>query len=104
MSPYDVASNIHHALNDGNYRETRWFTAWQRPSVVESHRLPAAVAVAAGQDRVPFGDAALEFQDASLASETCEELFTPAAPHIQLVGPGGCCSPGHEMPMNSRTE
>ena len=37
------------------------------------------------QTRVPFGDAALEFEDGSLGSETCEELFTPAAPHIGLA-------------------
>ena len=30
-----------------------------------------------GQARVPFGAAALEFVDASLACETCEELSTP---------------------------
>jgi len=71
--------------NDGNYRETRWFTAWQHPKKVENHRLPTSVATATGQLYVPFGDAALEFLDASLASETCEELFTPAAPHIQLA-------------------
>jgi len=71
--------------NDGNYRETRWFTAWQHPKKVETYRLSPAVAAVTGQLYVPFGDAALEFLDASLASETCEELFTPAAPHIQLA-------------------
>lgn len=71
--------------NDGNYRETRWFTAWQHPKKIEDHQLPPAVAAVTGQSRVPFGDAALEFLDASLASETCEELFTPAAPHIQMA-------------------
>ena len=34
---------------------------------------------------MPFGEAALAFQDAVLAAETCEELFTPAAPHIELA-------------------
>lgn len=71
--------------NDGNYRETRWFTAWQHPKRVENHRLPSIVADTLGQVHVPFGDATLEFLDASLASETCEELFTPSAPHIQLA-------------------
>lgn len=71
--------------NDGNYRETRWFTAWQHHKKVENYRLPTAVAAATGQLYVPFGDATLEFLDASLASETCEELFTPSAPHIQLA-------------------
>jgi len=30
------------------------------------------------------GDAALSFSDTTLAAETCEELFTPRAPHIAL--------------------
>lgn len=34
---------------------------------------------------MPFGDGALMFNDLSLAPETCEELFTPAAPHIFLA-------------------
>jgi predicted amidohydrolase len=34
---------------------------------------------------VPFGNAILEFVDTSLASETCEELFTPSATHIHLA-------------------
>ena len=71
--------------NDGNYRETRWFTAWQHQKKVEDHQLPPAIVAMTGQSCVPFGDAALEFLDASLGSETCEELFTPAAPHIQMA-------------------
>lgn len=31
------------------------------------------------------GDLALSFTDTSLAAETCEELFTPHAPHIALA-------------------
>lgn len=71
--------------NDGNYRETRWFTAWQHPKKVEKFRLPLLVSDVTNQTHVPFGDAALEFIDGSLGSETCEELFTPNAPHIQLA-------------------
>jgi NAD+ synthase (glutamine-hydrolysing) len=37
-----------------------------------------------GQETVPFGDGAIATRDTALASETCEELFTPAAPHIYL--------------------
>jgi NAD+ synthase (glutamine-hydrolysing) len=39
----------------------------------------------ADQARVPFGEAVLEFLDTSLACETCEELFMPNAPHIDLA-------------------
>jgi NAD+ synthase (glutamine-hydrolysing) len=71
--------------NDGNYRETRWFTAWQHPKKVEQHRLPMSVVSVTSQNYVNFGDAGLDFLDSTLASETCEELFTPNAPHIQLA-------------------
>ena len=37
-----------------------------------------------GQETVPFGDAVVATLDASLASEECEELFTPNSPHIHL--------------------
>ncbi|KAK3246447.1 Glutamine-dependent NAD(+) synthetase [Cymbomonas tetramitiformis] len=71
--------------NDGNYRETRYFAVWSKKHTVEEHRLPATVRAVCGQRFTKFGDAILEFNDTRLASETCEELFTPAAPHIDLV-------------------
>ena len=43
-----------------------------------THRLP-------GQRDCPFGDAVLAFGDCTVASETCEELFTPAAQNIHLA-------------------
>ena len=58
--------------DDGNYREARWFTAWARPSCVETFKLPDCVAAVAGQATVPIGDAALAFQDTTLATELCE--------------------------------
>ncbi|KXZ51564.1 hypothetical protein GPECTOR_12g527 [Gonium pectorale] len=45
---------------------------------------PTSAGAAPPQD-VPFGDAVLQLRDALLAAETCEELFTPAAPHIGLA-------------------
>ncbi|CAI5473619.1 unnamed protein product [Closterium sp. Yama58-4] len=72
--------------NDGNYRETRWFATWKRLGVVESVRLPAVVTAACeGQREVPIGDGVLDLLDSTLASETCEELFTPLAPHIRAA-------------------
>lgn len=70
--------------NDGNYRETRYFTTWKHRNTVEEHTLPLNVQELTGQRACPFGEAALKFKDAVLAAETCEELFTPAAPHINL--------------------
>ena len=69
---------------DGNYRETRWFAAWQRARTVEEHYLPRMIQEITGQDTVPFGDAAIATRDTALASETCEELFAPDSPHIYL--------------------
>eukprot|EP00887_Chlorella_sp_A99_P004869 scaffold4.g4869.t1 len=86
-----------HLANDGNYRrghclhwvhlcrETRWFATWKFRRAVEEHTLPAEIAKLTGQGRCPFGDAALSFRDTVLASETCEELFTPQSPHIDLA-------------------
>lgn len=74
---------------DGNYREPRYFGAWKRRGCVEEHTLPSAVRAATGQTSCPFGDAALAFTDTILAAETCEELFTPRATHVDLAL-GGC--------------
>ncbi len=75
--------------NDGNYRETRWFASWKHKATLERHPLPRALCEATQQDSCPFGDAVLACEDAVLAAETCEELFTP------MVGcVGGCCVGG----------
>lgn len=71
--------------NDGNYREMRWFTSWSRFRDLDRHTLPKAIFEITGQRDVPFGMAILEFNDVVIASETCEELFTPRSPHIELA-------------------
>ena len=74
--------------NDGNYREMRYFTPWYiEPSVpgfgpLEDHFLPQAVQQVTGQLKVPIGIFAVAALDTVLSFETCEELFTPNAPHI----------------------
>ena len=72
--------------DDGNYRETRWFAAYQpQPGGgLEQFRLPHEVTALTGQTACPLGIAVLQCRDATLASETCEELFAPASPHISL--------------------
>uniref|UniRef100_A0A061S1R4 Glutamine-dependent NAD(+) synthetase n=2 Tax=Tetraselmis sp. GSL018 TaxID=582737 RepID=A0A061S1R4_9CHLO len=69
--------------NDGNYRETRYFATWKRLRTVEDFYLPVEIAESMKQRTCPIGDATLTFNDLVLGSETCEELFTPDAPHIQ---------------------
>ena len=73
--------------DDGNYRESRWFTAWTRANEVEEFTLPESCARFGmdGKTSVAFGDGAVVFDDAGLGCETCEELWTPDAPHIALA-------------------
>jgi len=70
--------------DDGNYRETRWFTPWTRYDVLDDHVLPLSISKITGQRSVPFGVMILECKDCTVTSETCEELFTPDSPHILL--------------------
>ncbi|KAL2010607.1 hypothetical protein VTN00DRAFT_6414 [Thermoascus crustaceus] len=68
--------------NDGQYREMRYFTPWQRVREVEDYYLESIVGKITGQYTVPFGDAVISTKDTCLGLETCEELFTPNGPHI----------------------
>ena len=71
--------------NDGNYREHRYFTPWHLERKNEVHKLPPSVQQLMGQQSCPFGFLALESNEGiTIASETCEELFTPNSPHIFL--------------------
>jgi NAD+ synthase (glutamine-hydrolysing) len=84
--------------DDGNYREGRYFTAWTAQSSadcgvsgfdLDGFVLPPIIARVTGQSTAPFGVAILDCADASIGSETCEEMFSPQSPHIQL-GLQGC--------------
>ncbi|AMD19745.1 HCL406Wp [Eremothecium sinecaudum] len=70
--------------NDGNYREMRFFTPWMRPTLVEDFVLPLGIQKVTGQKNVPFGDAVINTLDTCVGVETCEELFTPSSPHIDM--------------------
>ncbi|KAK6465130.1 glutamine-dependent NAD(+) synthetase [Scheffersomyces coipomensis] len=70
--------------NDGNYREMRYFTPWNRPKYYEEYQLPKSIAKLTGQLRVTFGDCVIETLETRLGCETCEELFTPQSPHIDM--------------------
>ncbi|KAJ7155494.1 hypothetical protein C8R43DRAFT_1000118 [Mycena crocata] len=74
--------------NDGNYRELRYFTPWAKHRQWEDHYLPRIIQVVTGQTKVTFGDAVISTQDTCIGIELCEELFTPASPHI-LMGLDG---------------
>lgn len=70
--------------NDGNYREERFFTGWQRPRHVEEYYLPRMIQKIQGSVKVPIGDAVISTPDTCFAAETCEEIFVPDSPHINL--------------------
>ncbi|KAG7093662.1 glutamine-dependent NAD(+) synthetase [Marasmius oreades] len=70
--------------NDGNYRELRFFTPWTRYRQWQDHKLPKIIQALTGQDKVPFGDAVISTQDTCIGVEMCEEMFTPASPHIDM--------------------
>ncbi|PLW51740.1 hypothetical protein PCASD_00524 [Puccinia coronata f. sp. avenae] len=70
--------------NDGNYRELRYFSSWRQGRKVEQLLLPRELRVITGQTSVPIGLAIIMTEDTSIGIETCEELFTPNSPHIQL--------------------
>lgn len=74
--------------SDGNYREARWFTAWERGWTTEPHTLPQEITELTGQREVPIGIAAIATTDTLLAAETCEELFVPMSPHIHFGNAG----------------
>lgn len=75
--------------DDGNYREKRWFTTW-KPALdsgsrgLEQFTLPPNIQKLTGDVHVPFGHGAVSTLDTVCSSETCEELFTPDSPHINL--------------------
>jgi len=86
--------------DDGNYRESRWFTGWssEKIHILDRFKLPQDIKNIILEQRrkvtgkiqedeniyVPFGVAILECNDCTIASETCEELFTPESPNVML--------------------
>ena len=74
--------------SDGNYREHRWFAAWEHGWTTEPYTLPREIREITGQQKVPIGIAAIATGDTLLASETCEELFVPMSPHIHFGNAG----------------
>ncbi|KAL9098268.1 MAG: hypothetical protein Q9163_006046 [Psora crenata] len=69
--------------NDGNYREMRYFTPWPE-GVWEDFILPRSMQRRQDAVHVPIGDMVLSTADTCIGAETCEELFTPDGPHIQM--------------------
>eukprot|EP00177_Eucheuma_denticulatum_P007318 GFKZ01013317.1.p1 GENE.GFKZ01013317.1~~GFKZ01013317.1.p1 ORF type:complete len:735 (+),score=88.97 GFKZ01013317.1:41-2206(+) len=69
----------------GNYREARWFRAWDRGRGVESFVLPRVVREVVREVECYIGYAVLQLGDGvTVGCETCEELWTADAPHIAM--------------------
>ena len=73
---------------EGNYREPRWFAAWQKGWTTEPFQVPREIREITANSTVPIGCAVIVTHDTVLASETCEELFAPHSPHIDLADNG----------------
>ena len=91
--------------NNGNYRENRWFTAWDDPVHSCWFKLPLIVRELTKQDYVPFGsnlvvDLQLSEQSGGqqfgntssvrIGFEICEELWNPEPEHVGLFAKRGC--------------
>lgn len=78
--------------DNGNYREGRYFIAYSAPTKTtnggfqEKHLLPRNFAQRFGQRDVPFGLQHITCADGTtIGCESCEELWTPQASHIDLA-------------------
>lgn len=75
--------------DDGNYRESRWFTPWNNGNQLHQYPLPDVITKTNGQTTAPFGNAILRSDDGfTLASECCEELWAPIASSTTLYRQG----------------
>ena len=74
--------------DDGNYRESRWFTAWTKGYIIEDFNLPKLITNVNNQIRTKFGLGVIAGLDFSYACEICEELWAPFSPSIILSTQG----------------
>lgn len=70
--------------DDGNYRESRWFTPWRRLKTVEEFTLPHFISSTTGQTTTVIGDGVISTKDTIIGYEICEELWNPESSHIPL--------------------
>jgi len=70
--------------DDGNYRESRWFTAWTQKRTLEDYALPRIITEITHQSKVPFGDGVIATKDTVIGYEICEELWNPGSSHIEM--------------------
>jgi len=74
--------------DSGNYRESRYFTAYQDPrdGIQEQFQLPDFWMKKFDQKFAPFGLGFLQCADGTtIGCESCEELWTPKSMHIDMA-------------------
>ncbi|XP_058798642.1 glutamine-dependent NAD(+) synthetase isoform X2 [Phymastichus coffea] len=71
--------------DNGNYRESRWFSPWSKERTVEEHFLPRMIAQITSQQTVHIGDAVIATHDTCIGFEICEELWNPSSNHIPMA-------------------
>lgn len=81
--------------DDGNYRESRWFTPWKKGYLVEDFILPSYVQKELNQEKTKIGVGVIRFLDCSYAPEICEEMWMPFSPSYDF------CVKGVEIIGNS---
>jgi len=68
---------------EGNYREARYFTAWDRNSDIGTLRIDLQTENCTKEAvDIPFGLMILNCNDVTIASEICEEMWTPRPLHV----------------------
>lgn len=70
--------------DDGNYREGRYFTPWIKDKQIEDYPLPKIISEINDQYKTIIGDAIISALDVKIGCETCEELWSPKSPHIDM--------------------
>ncbi|XBW35666.1 hypothetical protein QEN19_001237 [Hanseniaspora menglaensis] len=71
--------------NDGNYREMRYFTPWMKADNYSiKYKLPFVIEQIHNQAFVCLGNITMNCLGTKIGFETCEELFTPQSPNIDL--------------------
>jgi NAD+ synthase (glutamine-hydrolysing) len=80
--------------DNGNYRESRWFTAYQPPTTYSNQSsnelivLPTIYQNKFQQTSAPFGIQSIQLvhdNNITIGCESCEELWTPEATHTSLA-------------------
>lgn len=81
--------------DDGNYRESRWFTKWTKGSELVDFYLPQCIKQFNDQKTVKMGVSIIKFDDVEICSEICEELWVSKSPSHDL------CLNGAEIIINN---